>query len=152
VREQAGIDSRERAEQCRVRGVDREPELRNALAPVEQVAPVAADGGEVETSGSHSEDRWHVLDQRIHAPLNARVRVEAEELLDGVRVDRARGAELVRREWNEEMNGQHWRADTRSKLGAPLDAGARLLVEAVDANEGAARPGDRRLGRNGQLM
>ena len=44
------------------------------------------------------------------------------------------------------MDRQHGRADTRSELRAPLDPGSRLLVEAVDANEGAARPGDRRLG------
>jgi len=41
VREQAGIDRRERTEERSMRGVDREPELRHPLAPVEEVGDQA---------------------------------------------------------------------------------------------------------------
>ena len=150
--EQAGIDGCEGAEEGRVRGVDREPELRHAFTPLEEVAPVAADRGEENAAGPHPKDGRNVLDQRIHAPAQACLRVEAEELLDRARVDRDRGPELVRREGNEEMDRQHGGTDPRSKLRASLDPAARLVVQAVDADERATRPSDRRLGRYGQLM
>ena len=89
VCEEAGIHSRERAEQRRMGGVDREPELRHALAPVEEVAPVAAEWGEENATGPHPQHRRHVLDQRIDAAARTRLGVEAEELLDGRRIDRA---------------------------------------------------------------
>src|SRR5207253_5711906 len=135
-----------------VRGVDREPELRHEFTPLEEVAPVAADRGEENAAGPHPKDGRNVLDQRIYAPAQACLRVEAEELLDRARVDRDRGPELVRREGNEEMDRQHGGTDPRSKLRASLDPAARLVVQAVDADERATRPSDRRLGRYGQLM
>ena len=90
-----------------MRGVDREAEFRDALAPVDQVPPVAADRGEEDTARTHPQDRRHVLDQGSDATAQARLGIEAEELLDGVRVDGAGGPELVRREWNEQVDRQH---------------------------------------------
>ena len=62
---------------------------------------------------------------------------------------RARNSSGVER--REEVDREHRRADRGRELGAALDAGARLVVEPLDADERAARPGDRRLGREGEL-
>ena len=72
---------------CEVSNVKRE--LRHALAPVEQVAPVAADLREEDAARPHAQDRRDVLDQRRDAPREAGVGVVAQELLDRVLVDRA---------------------------------------------------------------
>src|SRR5262245_55174498 len=152
VREQAWVDGRERPEQRRVGCVDREPELRYPLAPVQEVAPVAADGGEEDPAGPHPQHGRHVLDQRRDPLGETGRRVEAEELFDRVRVDRAGGAELVGRERNEEVDRQHGGADLCRELHAPLDPTPCFVVQTVDADECAARPGDGRLGRYGQLM
>ncbi len=47
------------------------------------------------------------------------------------------------------MDGQDRGADLGGEAGAAVDAGARLLVQPVDADERAARPRDGRLGGNG---
>jgi hypothetical protein len=50
------------------------------------------------------------------------------------------------------MDRQHRRPDPGCELRASFDPGPRFFVQAVDADERAAWPGDRRLGRYGQLM
>src|SRR5919106_3768530 len=72
----------EGAEQRRVGDIDREPQLRNALSPFLEIAPVAPDGREEDPPDPHSQHRWHVLDQRLDAVGEAGLGVEAKEALD----------------------------------------------------------------------
>ncbi len=133
-----------------MRCVEREAQLRDALAPVEEVAPVPADRREEDAAGAHPQHGRHVLDQRRDAPREAGVGVEAQETLDGFLVERA--VELVGRLRDEQVQGQYRRADGGGELRTPLEAGARFVVQAVDGDERAARPGQRSLGRNDHVQ
>ncbi len=79
-----------------MREVEREAELRDALAPPHEVLPVAADLGDEEPSEAHPEHRRNVLDQRLDATLQAGFCVEAEEALDLGFVEGGSDAELSR--------------------------------------------------------
>ena len=147
--EEGRIRGRERAKQGGMRGVEGEAELGHALAPFQEVTPMAADLREEDAARPHAQDRRDVLDQRHDIQRRAGVGVVAQELLDRPRIHRAGGAELTGREWNEEVDGQDRRPDLCGEAGAAVDAGARLVVQPVDAHERAARPRDGRLGGNG---
>ena len=148
--EQRRVGGGEGAEEAGVRGVEREAQLRDALAPVEEVAPVPADRREEDAAGAHPQHGRHVLDQRRDAPREAGVGVEAQEALDGILVERA--VEVVGRLRDEQVQGQYRRADGGRELGTALEAGTRLLVQAVDGDERAARPGQRSLGRDDHVQ
>jgi hypothetical protein len=154
--EQRRVGRRERAKQRGMRGVEREAELGDPCAPVEQMAPVPAERREEDAAGSHPQDRRDVLDQRRDAALAAGVGVEAQEALNLVVVDaRAVRAplapELVRALRREEMDREHRRTDAGREFRAALDAGARLVIEPVHAHVRPARPGHRRLGRDREV-
>ena len=146
--EQRAVGGGEVAEQRGVRRVEREAKLRNPLTPVEQVAPVAADGRQEHAAGAHAQDGRDVLDARRHAARQARVCVEAQERLhrlgvDGRRPPRTPPGSSARKGGR---SGRASRSPAANSARA-FDPGARLVVEPVDAHEGAARPGDRCLGR-----
>ncbi len=147
--EDAGVGGGEVSKEGGVGGVEGKAQLRDGVAPPKEVLPVAADGGEEEAALPHSQHRGHVLDQGSDAGVQAGTGVEAQELLHRRVVDRLAAAHLLRGDRDEEVDGEHRRADRGGKADAALDTGLRLLVERVHADEGAARPGDRRLGGHG---
>ena len=113
------------------------PSSGHALAPVEQVAPVAADRGEEDAAGAHAQHGRDVLDQRrARRARRRRRRRSSRNASHRLLVERRRAARNSSGvERREEVDRQHGRADRRGELGAALDPGARLGVEAVDAHE-----------------
>ena len=104
-----------------------------------------AHGRQVHAARAHPKDRRHVFDQSGHAPSVARVGEEAQKALDLALVDpravRAPAAsKLVRALRSEQMNRENRRTYAGREFCAALDAGARLVIQPVDADVRAARP------------
>ena len=109
------------------------PSSGNALAATHEVLPVAADLGDEEPSDPHPEHWRNVLDQRLHAALQAGFCVEAEEAFDLGFVEGGSGAELSRRQRRVQVDREDWRPDRGSEIGTSLDPATRLRGQPVDA-------------------
>jgi hypothetical protein len=82
----------ERAEECGVRGVEREPERRQARVPAAQVAPVPADLRKEDASDPHAQDGRNVLESGARPARSPQAAAKKrEELVDRRLVERRRG-------------------------------------------------------------